>query len=213
MESEDRTLICDLIVKAYEHHKIHARFEETQRGWMVAAYFTFTGLVYAGVIWKVPLDVSGLPESFTSFWIVALFSHLVVGMLIMISVAKVSGEFSRHFSRAEKILSDVKTLCDSDESLKRAFRNVSLETAAKKEGGKVKRKWIPLFSNTAVHNYMFAFLTAIDVYLLLVGPLEQPRISILPLMVAVIWFVIASVLLYKYVGWIEATGTSSSPAG
>lgn len=196
MESEDRTLICDLIVKAYEHHKIHARFEETQRGWMVAAYFTFTGLVYSGIIWKVPLDVSGLPESFTSFWIIALLSHLVVGMLIMISVAKVSGEFRRHFDQGEYILSDIKPLCESDEFLKTAFQSTLLQTAAFEEKNWIKQKLIRLFSNTAVHNYMFAFLTALDVYLLL--PEVLPKVP--PVAAACVWFVGVSALLYKYVG-------------
>ncbi len=193
MDPEIKKVACDLIGKAYEHHKNHARFEETQRAWMVAAYFTFTGLIYAGVFFsKIPPESGG---PFPRFWIVALVAHFIVGTLIMISVAKVSGEFRRHFDQGEYILSDIKTVCESDESLKTAFQSVLLQTAAHEEKSCIKRIMIRLLSNTAVHNYMFAFLTSLDVYLVL--PEVLPKMP--PVAAAFVWFVGVSALLYKYV--------------
>jgi len=82
---EDRKLATDLIVKAYEQHKSHARFLETQRYWMVTAYFTFSGLVYVGLFPKYTAGVkTEILSQLDSFGLVVLIVHLIIGMLMMI---------------------------------------------------------------------------------------------------------------------------------
>lgn len=147
---ELRKLACDLVTKAYEHHKNHARFEETQRGWMVTAYFTFTALIYVG------LGARYADPKFASVLIGMTVVHFLVSLLFMVAVSKVSAEFRRHFTRAEKILNDVKSACEGDKELELAFRNVILETAAIREDWSGKRVVVVLTSNAAVHGYMFS---------------------------------------------------------
>jgi hypothetical protein len=205
MKDTDKSVIYDLLVSAYQHHKEHARFEETQRAWMVAAYFTFTGLTYAAIVsgYSKTQDVVPFLQQVPQFWVVALLGHLAVGVLVMLSVAKVSGEFRRHFDQGEFILDDIKELCDKsdDEFAKRAFQNVKLQTAGFEEKKRAKAGLLKLLSNAAVHNYMFALLTALDVYLLWAGTPEKKRILIKdPWWPALIWFLAASFLMWKQVG-------------
>ena len=210
---ELRKLACDMVAKAYEHHKTHARFEETQRAWMVTAYFTFTALVFVGLAGRYA------DPQFGSLWLGMVAVHLMVSVLFMVSVSKVSGEFRRHFTRAEKILKDLQEACAEDEELKAALRHVILETAAIREDWSGKRRWVVLFSNAAVHSYMFSLLSACDIYLL-VNPaltrlaatalVESRAICVsswLALAAAIFWFVLAAGAQHWYINRLEQTGT------
>ncbi|MBN2271902.1 MAG: hypothetical protein JXN61_14895 [Sedimentisphaerales bacterium] len=203
MDSDIKKLACDLIGKAYDHHKAHARFEETQRAWMVTAYFTLTGLVYGGVILR---GLQGDSQTLSSLGVIALIVHLLVGICIMISVSKVSGEFRRHFSRGEGILKDVSELVEDEADLKKAFEHVWLETAAIKED-KTVRPWIALWSNASVHAYMFALLTSIDVHLLAVTVFKRTVTSGWGVCFAIVWFILATYQQRAYLTKIGATGT------
>lgn len=191
MDPEIKKLACGIVVKAYEHHKNHARFEETQRAWMVAAYFTFTGFLYIGVIFKEGSQECAGMLSLSRLATIGLLSHIVVGVLAMISSAKVSGEFTRHFSTAEKILAGLAALANHNSDLQNLLNIACLETAVH-EPSKPWSGWLTrLLSNAAIHNYLFAFLTAVDIYLLS-GCVTT----------AGIWFAVLSFLSYCYVGFI-----------
>jgi len=201
LSPELRKLACDLTTKAYEHHKTHARFEETQRAWMVTAYFTFTALVFVG------LAARYTDPKFSNVWLAVVAVHFAVSILFMISVSKVSGEFRRHFTRAEKILNDVRAACVGDKELELVFRNVILETAAIQEDWSGKRIGIALFSNAAVHAYMFSLLSACDVYILFAGFENLQVLSGWSFAVAVLWLVLASIGQSWYINKLERTGT------
>ncbi len=201
MDPDIKKLVCDLVGKAFEHHKGHARFEETQRAWMVTAYFTITGLIYGGLIFRPePLPLS------SGLGVIALIVHWLVGICIMISVSKVSGEFRRHFSRAEDILRDVSGLIKGNEELKQAFRHVWLETAAITHDEKGVRENIARWSNASVHAYMFSLLTALDVHLLMDLLLKKPVTSLWGLPFAVAWFLLATWRQRLYLTEIGKTG-------
>lgn len=103
---KDLRFAFDMILKIYDHHKIHARFEETQRSWILTAYLTLTGFIFIGLS-KYPKEQIQTLAQFFDFWIVALVMHFIVGFILMFSVSKLSGEFRRHFSKAEDIIEDV----------------------------------------------------------------------------------------------------------
>lgn len=201
MDPDIKRLVCDLVGKAFEHHKRHARFEETQRAWMVTAYFTITGLIYGGLIFRP----EPLPPS-SGLGVIALIVHWLVGICIMISVSKVSGEFRRHFSRAEDILRDVSGLIKENDELKQAFRHVCLETAAIPDAGKGVRDDIVRWTNASVHAYMFSLLTALDVHLLMDLLLGKSVTSLWGLPFAVAWFFLATWRQCSYLTKIGKTG-------
>ncbi len=201
LSPEIRKLACDLITKAYEHHKTHARFEETQRAWMVTAYFTFTALVFVGLAQRYT------DPKFGGVLCGMVGVHFLVSILFMISVSKVSGEFRRHFTRAEKILSDVKLVCKDDQELADAFRNVVLETAAIREDWSGKRLSIVLLSNAAVHAYMFSLISACDVYILLVGFENIHVFCRSAFAAALLWMVLSALGQHWYISKLERIGT------
>ena len=201
VSQEFRKLACDLIAKAYEHHKTHARFEETQRAWMVTAYFTFTALMYVGLTGRYT------DPQFSTLWRAVVVVHFLISILFMISISKVSGEFRRHFTRAEKILQDVKTICAGDSELKIAYKNVILETAAIREGWTGKRIWVVLLSNAVVHAYIFSLISACDVYIFFAGLPDISKFSFCSFAAALFWTILASGLQMLYINQLERTGT------
>ncbi len=207
LDSEKRRIGADFIIKAYEHHKTHARFEESQRALMLAAYVTFTGFVYVGLFGKMLSSSdsanSSLPDG---LWFIALLSHFVVGILVLLAVSKASGEFRRHFDRAEMILTDIKTLCESDEFLNSAFRHVLLQTASIKETGGGKRIDLMLLSVAFIHTYLFAFLTSIDVYLSLVFLFDYKLLSLSPIVVSIVWFILVCWSQHLLITRVERSG-------
>ncbi|HZL29462.1 MAG TPA: hypothetical protein VFC54_00165 [Pseudolabrys sp.] len=131
-------LIPELIVKAFEHHKTHARFEESQRTLFVAAYFTATGVLADGIISAFTFQGKIIAEASKAV-IVAILVHMALGIFIAIAVAKVSGEFRRHFKMAEKILLDVAAL-DQKSQLSSVLRHAALETAGHQKN-RLKVNW------------------------------------------------------------------------
>jgi hypothetical protein len=211
---EVHKLACDLIVKAYEHHKTHARFQETQRGWMVAAYFTLTGGIFGAVALRyTDKDLADLLPRM-------LVVHGLITLLIMVSVSKVSGEFRRHFTRAEKILRDASSACAGSLGIADVLKNATLETAAfktkapdkqgetatKKEERPKKSVWIVLFSNAAVHAYMFSLLSACDVYMLCSGVGSARLYPERALEVSIAWFLATAAAQHWYINRLERTG-------
>ena len=125
----------------------------------------------------------------------------------MISVSKVSGEFRRHFTRAEKILTDVKSVFKDDQEIADAFRNVVLETAAIRENYSGKRILIVLLSNAAVHAYMFSLISACDVYILLVGFGNIHIFCGSAFAAALLWIFLSATGQHWYISTLEETGT------
>jgi len=202
---EYQKLALDIILKAYDHHKVHARFQETQRSWIVTAYLTLTGFIFIGIFSRYPSEQTrGLSSEFFEFWIAALIMHFLVGIILMISVSKLSGEFRRHFSKAEEIVEDLSRFFADDSKIALLLKKTMLEPAEKNKD-RTKRVAIALLSNAAVHGYLFSLITAADVNLLMVAFYKCSMLSVASVIAALIWFIISSLFLYKYVYFIART--------
>lgn len=181
---DDKEFVFDLILKAYEHHKIHARFQETQRSWMVTAYLTLTGFLFAGMF-------SGyFKESryeINNFEFVILPLHFFIGLFFLVAVAKLSGEFRRHFYKAEGIIlhilshyekqsgAELDTIGLLDKCPLSTAEHQKTDSRDKPTG--TQSTWIAIFSNAAIHGYMFSMILALDTYMILSLSSKAPLLA------------------------------------
>lgn len=159
---EGKKAAFDLVLKSYEHHKNHARFEETQRSWFIAAYLTFTGLILGGILgsfFKNGQFLSGNEQIIS----LLLAIDLVLGIFIAFAITKVSGEFKRHNDRAEQIIKYVASVCD-DKNLKNLLSISTLHPATHELGFRAS---IGLRSVAAMHNYIMSLFIALNLTLIL----------------------------------------------
>ncbi len=192
-------LIPDLIVKVFEHHKTHARFEESQRTLFVAAYFTVTGVLAAGVISAFTNQgaiISGASKPLAA----AVLIHLALGIFIAFAVAKVSGEFRRHFQQAEKILNDVSDLGELSQ-LSSILKHSALETAGHQTASP-KNKFAQFFSVAAAYNYILSLFIALDIAVIILLMLSPTALMFYFIFLAT--FLFAAYLQHKYIKFIEA---------
>ena len=218
MDSQDKDLVNSLIVSAFEQHKTHARHQESQRSWILAAFFTMTGLIWAG--WALIINSSTIVTNEKDIFLYLLFGfHLFIGFLMMIASSKVSGEFKRHFTRAERILHEIEDYYKSEEGSfpQKAFSILSLETSTVildkdrsiNNEKLYKRKFIGLRSNSAMHAYIYSSITAIDLFYILYRALKQELIWI-PIIVSIFWALFSAVFIQiRYIYKIENTDTST----
>ncbi|MBM3526465.1 MAG: hypothetical protein FJX62_00090 [Alphaproteobacteria bacterium] len=159
MPSHDDKLPIELTLKAFEHHKDHARFEESQRSLFVAAYFTVSGILATGIISAFVKDGKFAAGSETIIGLLVLF-HLLFTVLIAFAVSKMSGEFYRHFRHAEKVMDAVASKYSGSEFAD-ILRSARLETAG--HSGSHWKNWLARFLGVAAtYNYILSLFFAAD---------------------------------------------------
>lgn len=187
----------ELIVKAYDHHKAHARFEETQRSWFLAAYLTFTGLIISGILgnfFKNGVFIS----SFRDAVILLLLTNLIIGICVAFGIMKVTGEFRRHNDRAEGLLLYLHEN-EGDKHLRKLLEIAKLHTATYDLG---KNRITAFFSVAAMHNYVLSTFIALDVALIVRVSYELQLTGYL-IAIWAVTFLVSSALQQWYLKYVE----------
>ncbi len=162
LQSSYEQIASDLIGRAYDHHKNHARFEETQRSWFLGAYLTLTGLMISGIL--ATFFDHGKPVSGAeTFVTLLLILNFMIGACVAFAIMKVTGEFKRHNDRAEAILQYLADHVVEDQKLSDLVMIAKLHTATHDLG---KNKITASLSVAAMHNYVMSSLLGFDVALI-----------------------------------------------
>ncbi len=160
--SEIRNSIIAFATTAYEQHKIHARFQETQRSWLLVAYLSMSGFVYGSILTNYVVEGEvprHLIVASTSF----LILHVGLGLLVGLAMAKVSREFRRHYRQGELIVERMVDQCDSkNDVLINILEACRLGTAGDQLGG-LRRGLAKRFGMAAIHNYVVSTLVGADI--------------------------------------------------
>jgi len=199
--SDTESTALELVAKSYDHHKSHARFEETQRSWFLAAYLTFTGLVISGILSNFFKD-GKYSAGFENLILLLLLTNLAIGVCVAFAVMKVSAEFKRHNDRAEAILEYFRKHTDN-QNLKNLLSLAKLHTATHDIG---HNSITAFFSVAAMHNYILSAFIALDIVLV-----ARVQFESLPTIILIsIWcvaFLTASWLQHQYLRYVEKQHT------
>jgi len=151
----------DLVLRTYDNHKNHARFQEQQRSWFFITYMTFSGVLISGIINNFQKD-GYVIGSATPILCLILSFHAVISVLMEFMVSKVSREFRRHFRQAENIIEALNNIISQDhEEIRALLRTGSLGTSGDHHVG--FRKFIAKrFGVAAMHNYIISISIGFD---------------------------------------------------
>ncbi len=166
----------DLLVSSFNHHKSHARFQETQRSAFLGAYIALTGLVSAPLLAKA-LSTEGMTDTLISLAVMCLGFLIFLGILVGLAVTKVGVEFKRHFHQGEKILVTVSRSTQVSPEVRRAFTEAMLGTVSDEEIG-LSRFVARNLSVAAIHNYMISLILASEATMLFAILGARPEILI-----------------------------------
>ena len=150
-----------LVVSAYENHKAHARFQETQRSWVMAGFIAFS----SGLLTIVASEnfVSLGPNTTAMM----LLIHMAFCTFTGIALVKLSQERGRHFRQAEAIVAAAGTALQKENAkLARMLKACELNTLVYTSHPRL-RSWLALFSVSAAYSYFVSLFLTIDVGLLM----------------------------------------------
>lgn len=145
----------DLVIHAFDNHKEHARFQETQRSWFMVAYLGISGVVWAAVLQK--LFEASLPDAGRIAATIALAFLGLLGLLTGLAITKAGIEFRRHFHCAEAILAEMKVIVATDQAMAGLLSAAMLGTAGD-HNERWRRHAAKHLGVAALHNYLIASL-------------------------------------------------------
>jgi len=200
---EDRDLqlrqaALDIVLRSYENHKSHARFQETQRSWFLIAYFSVAGIIGAAILNRM-LQPEILDDATRVIIIVALAVLVLTGFLIGMAIVKVGVEFRRHFHQAESIMTLFQIVEPGDEALQALLQRAKMGTSGDESRG-VRRFVAKRFGVAAIHNYVISLLIGLEVAIAAALLLPQPSWAALAFPAATA-FAIAALQAYRRTIW------------
>lgn len=149
------TASLELVLRAFDNHKEHARFQETQRSWFMVAYLGISGVVWAAVLQD--LFQASVPEPARLGATIALSFLALVGLMTGLAMTKTGVEFRRHFHCAEAIIIKMKEAVATDPTIFGLLDVATLGTAGDQNEG-WKRRVAKHIGVAALHNYLIAAL-------------------------------------------------------
>lgn len=160
-DSQFRQAALDLALQAYDNHKSHARFQETQRSWFFIAYFSISGVIGSAILNRM-LQPGALDPVTRATILIGLIVLILTGIMIAMAIVKVGVEFRRHFHRAEGIVAIFERSVGQDEPLKGLLKLAKMGTAGDENIG-ARRFLARSFGVAAIHNYMMSLLVGMEV--------------------------------------------------
>ena len=188
-----RQAAVDLVLRSYENHKSHSRFQETQRSWFLIAYFSVAGVIGAAVLNRL-LQSAELRDNERSIMIVALMSLVAAGFLVGMAIVKVGVEFRRHYHQAEGIISLLQGSGACDDFLKSLLQCARLGTSGDENKG-VRRFVAKRFGVAAIHNYLVSMIIGLEIASALALLIPDPRWAALAFPAAT---ALAIIILHSY---------------
>lgn len=158
------SVLCEmgsaLIVSAYENHKAHARFQESQRSWVMAGFIAFSSGLLTVVASQNYVAMGDQTR------VLMLVVHMAFAAFTGIALVKFSRERGRHFRQAERIVAAAGRALTADQRpMAELLKVAELNTLVYSNKG-FRRSLLSLFSVSAVYNYFVSLFLTIDIALL-----------------------------------------------
>lgn len=154
-DPEIRKAALEIVARAFDNYKNHARFQETQRSWILAPYLGVAGLAGAAMLNRV-LDPAPLEPDGRAAIVAGLAALILTGLLVALAIVKFNVAFHRHYSRAEMLVEGIERLVADDPALAPLLRLSQLPTT----GGVNPR--VRGVGAAAIHNYLMSSIIGIE---------------------------------------------------
>ena len=155
-----REAALEVVLRSYDNHKNHARFQETQRSWFFIAYFSISGIIGSAIFNRM-LQPGQLDASTRAIMVVGLIVLALIGVMIGMAIIKVGVEFRRHFHQAEAIIAHFQLVEPKDEVLQALLKCARMGTTGDESTG-LRRFLAKRFGVAALHNYMMALIIGME---------------------------------------------------
>ena len=152
---EIRKAALEVVARAFDNYKNHARFQETQRSWILAPYLGVAGLGGAAILNRV-LDDAPLDADARAAIVAALAALILIGLLVALAIVKFSVAFHRHYSQADRIVTRLEPLAGNDQALGDLLRLSQLGTT-----GDINPR-VRGLGAAAIHNYLMSSIIGIE---------------------------------------------------